>query len=57
MGSDPVNAEAAAKYIVQKYTDDGKLAPDDSQWNKRFHTGPSLFNDKNHPHYRQYFDK
>ena len=54
---DPANAEAVAKNIVQKYTDDGKLAPDDTQWNKRFHTGPSLFNDKNHTHYRQYFDK
>ena len=56
-GSDPANAEATAKLIVQKYTDDGMLPPGEDQWNKRFHTGPSLFNSSNHTHYRQYFDK
>jgi hypothetical protein len=28
-GMDPANAEATAKIIVQKYTDDGMLAPND----------------------------
>ena len=56
-GTDPQNAEATAKIIVQKYTDDGMLAPNDDQWNKRHHHNPSLFNNTNHTHYRQYFDK
>lgn len=33
------------------------LAPNDDQWNKRHHHGPSHFNNRNHTHYRQYFDK
>ena len=44
-GADPANAEATAKLIVSKYTDDGMLAPGEDQWNKRFHTGPSLYNE------------
>jgi hypothetical protein len=56
-GNDPSNADATAKLIVQKYTDDGMLAPSDEQWNKRHHQSPSLFNKRNHTHYRQYFDK
>lgn len=55
--TDPANAEATVKMIVQKYTDDGMLAPSDEQWIKRHHHTPSLFNQKNHTHYRQYFDK
>ena len=43
--------------IVQKYTDDGMLAPSDDLWNKRHHHSPSFFNKRNHTHYRQYFDK
>ena len=50
--TDPANAEATVKMIVQKYTDDGMLAPSDEQWNKRHHQGPSLFNHKNHTHYK-----
>lgn len=56
-GADPSNAEATAKIIVDKYTDDGMLAPNDDQWNKHHHNIPSGFNDKNHTHYKQYFDK
>ena len=42
--TDPANAEATVKMIVQKYTDDGMLAPSDEQWNKRHHHTPSHFN-------------
>ena len=34
---DPTNIENTAKIIVNKYTDDGMLAPNDDQWNKRHH--------------------
>ena len=34
---DPSNIENTAKIIVNKYTDDGMLAPNDDQWNKRHH--------------------
>ena len=34
-GKDPANAENTARIIVQKYTDDGMLAPNDDQWNNR----------------------
>jgi len=54
---DPSNIENTAKIIVNKYTDDGMLAPNDDQWNKRHHHTPSLFNKTNHTHYKQYFDK
>jgi len=37
------------------YTDDGKLV--DANWNNRHHVTPSLFNHKNHKHYKQYFGK
>ena len=57
MNADPGNIENTAKMIVQKYTDDGMLAPNDDQWNKRHHHCPSVFNEKNHTHYKQYFDK
>ena len=50
--TDPANAEATVKMIVQKYTDDGMLAPSDEQWNKRHHHTPSFFNNTNHTHYR-----
>jgi len=56
-GSDPRSVEATAKIIVEKYTDDGLLAPNDDQWNRRFSNIPSQFNSKNHKHYRQFFDK
>ena len=36
--------------VVQNYTDDGKLA--DANWNQRHHVTPSLFNNKNHKHYK-----
>ncbi len=49
---DPSNIENTAKLIVQKYTDDGMLAPNDDQWNKRHHHSPSLFNTTNHTHYK-----
>ena len=32
------------------YTDDGKLV--DANWNNRHHVTPSLFNHKNHKHYK-----
>ena len=32
------------------YTDDGKLV--DANWNNRHHVTPSLFNSKNHKHYK-----
>ena len=51
-GRDPGSAEATAKLIVAKYTDDGMLAPGDDQWNKRHHNTPSIFNTKNHTHYK-----
>ena len=51
-GRDPGSAEATAKLIVAKYTDDGMLAPGDDQWNKRHHHTPSIFNTKNHTHYK-----
>ena len=54
---DPANAEATVKMIVNKYTDDGMLAPSDEQWNKRHHHSPSFFNKRNHTHYKQFFDK
>ena len=56
-GSDPRNAEVTARIIVEKYTDDGMLAPNDDQWNKRHHNIPSNFNESNHTHYKQFFDK
>jgi len=56
-GGDATNAEAAAKLIVHKYTDNGMLAPNDDQWNKRHHFSPSVFNSNNHTYYKQYFDK
>ena len=36
--------------IVMNYTDDGKLV--DANWNARHHVTPSLFNTKNHKHYK-----
>lgn len=56
-GLDPSNTENLARVIVNKYTDDGMLAPNDEQWNKRHQHTPSIFNQKNHHHYKQYFDK
>lgn len=35
-GADPSNAENTARIIVNKYTDDGMLAPNDDQWDNRF---------------------
>ena len=32
---DQSNAEFTAKLIVNKYTDDGMLAPNEDQWNNR----------------------
>lgn len=54
---DPANAEHTAKIIVDKYTDDGMLAPNDDQWNKRHNIIPSKWNHKTHIHYKQFFDK
>lgn len=56
-GLDPVSADATAKMIVQKYTDDGMLAPGDEHWNKRHHKSPSEFNKTNHTYYKEFFDK
>ena len=36
--------------VVMNYTDDGKLV--DANWNSRHHVTPSLFNTKNHKHYK-----
>ena len=36
--------------VVMNYTDDGKLV--DANWNNRHHVTPSLFNTKNHKHYK-----
>ena len=36
--------------VVMNYTDDGKLV--DANWNGRHHVTPSLFNTKNHKHYK-----
>jgi hypothetical protein len=33
------------------------LAPNEYQWNKRHHHSPSNFNDTNHIHFKQLFDK
>jgi hypothetical protein len=55
--NDQSNADFTAKLIVNKYTDDGMLAPNEDQWNNRFHNIPSKWNDTNHAHYRQFFDK
>lgn len=33
------------------------LAPGEDQWNRRHQHSPSLFNNSNHTHYRQYFGK
>ena len=50
--TDPANAEATVKMIVNKYTDDGMLAPSDEMWNKRHHISPAFFNKRNHTHYK-----
>ena len=49
--------DATTTALVQKYCDDGMLAPSDFQWNKRHHHSPSKFNDSNHMHFKQLFDK
>lgn len=41
---DASSADVTAKLIVNKYTDDGMLAPNDSQWNSRHQVIPSNFN-------------
>ena len=38
------NAHAASKLIVEKFTDNGLLAPGDDEWNRRHHHSPSLYN-------------
>lgn len=52
---DPALAKATAMMIVQRYTDDGQLIP--KEWDKRHDWSPTKFNDKNHTHYKQFFDK
>ena len=52
LATEPANAVANVKMIVSKYTDDGMLAPSDELWNKRHHQCPSIFNLRNHTHYR-----
>lgn len=49
--------DATTNALVLKYCDDGMLAPSDFQWNKRHNISPSKFNDKNHMHFKQLFDK
>lgn len=54
---DPVGADSTAKVIVEKYTDDGMLAPGEDKWNSRHQISPSKFNERFHTYYKQFFDK
>ena len=57
MSKDRVSSEVTSRLIVNKYTDDGMLAPNDDQWNNQHQTMPSKWNNKFHTHYKQFFDK